>query len=139
MTKNLTEKGIHALGKLLNHIRVAIDVCKRPAIEHFFQSEIIPKKGLRYEIRTLLGAKSQRASACCTSFHAARFFSAKRSLAISLARLCMVGTLLDKGTVGCLFKLVLLEVVQQIQPVIGQFGLLTLTLFGEVSTICADY
>ena len=34
----------------------------------------------RYEIRTLLGRTSQRASACCTSFHAANFFSAKRSL-----------------------------------------------------------
>lgn len=33
MTKNLPDKGIHALGKFLYHIGVALDVGKCPAIE----------------------------------------------------------------------------------------------------------
>ena len=39
-----------------------------------------------------------------------------------------VGTSLYECRVVCLFKLVLLEVIQQVQPVIGQFGLLFLVL-----------
>ncbi len=47
----------------------------------------------------------------------------------------MVGMLLDEGAVGCLFKLVLLEVIQQIQPVIGPFGLLLVLLLFSVPKI----
>lgn len=33
MTKDLPYKGIHAFGKLLYHLGVALDVVKHPAIE----------------------------------------------------------------------------------------------------------
>lgn len=36
MTENLPDKGVHTLGKLLDHIGVALNVGQRPAIERLF-------------------------------------------------------------------------------------------------------
>ena len=40
-----------------------------------------------------------------------------------------IGTRLHEGGIGSLFKLVFLEIVQQIQTVIGKFGLFKILLF----------
>ena len=46
MTENLPDKGIHTLGKLLNHIRVALNVGQSPAIERLFPERDNPERGI---------------------------------------------------------------------------------------------
>ena len=45
VAKDLPDKGIHTLGKLLHHIGVGLYVGERPAINRLFQSDIMPKVG----------------------------------------------------------------------------------------------
>ena len=46
MTENLPYKGIHTLGKLLDHIGVALNVGQRPAIERLFPKRDNPELGI---------------------------------------------------------------------------------------------